>query len=342
MPRLVKQRGFTLIELMISATLGIVLLAALATLFLQSRQSFRQNDLIVGMQDQARFALTMLSRDLTTAGYWGGLASSNDINLAASIDELTTANDCGADTSTAWAKQVTRRIEFINNAGESDLTANYHCIDESTFVENTDVVATRRVATAATASMGAADVSVTLRENHFYLQSNGVAGTLFRQTGGDARTPGAPDVPLQPPMDFYRFYPRIYYIRDHAFDPGDGIPSLCRRELQPETSDIDSTPRIGQECIAVGIQDLQLTWGVDLDNDLVIERYLTDPTAAQLAGAMVARIQILVRAIDENPQYLNEKSYTLGDRTTSYQASDNDHYSRRIYSTTVKLRNRDY
>ena len=221
-----RQSGFTLIELMISATLGLVLLAALATLFLQSRQSFRQNDLIVGMQDQARFALATLSRDLTAAGYWGGLASSDDISLAANVDELTTANDCGADTSTAWAKEVTRRVEFLNNATQAQVAASYHCIDSTRFVADTDVFATRRVATAATASMDAVAVSATLRQNHFYLKSNGVTATLFRQTGSAVHTPGAPDVPLQPPMDFYRYYPRIYYCLLYTSpSPRDGLLS---------------------------------------------------------------------------------------------------------------------
>ncbi len=340
--RPLSQRGFTLIELLISALLGVLLLGALISLFLQSRQSFRQNDQIIGMQDQARFALQTLSRDLTAAGFWGGLASSSDITLAASVDELTPANDCGPNTSTPWARNVASRVEFLNNVAAADVAAAHHCIDSSRVVEGSDLLATRRVATVPTAEMDATDTDVTLRKNHFYLQSNGVVGTLFRLTGGSVYTPAPPNVPLLPPMAFYRYYPRIYYVRDYAFDPGDGLPALCRIELQPETSPTDSTPRMAEECVAVGIENLQLTWGIDTDEDLTAERYLSAPSAAQLANALVVRIQLLVRSSEPDGSYVNRKTYTLGDRSISFTAADNDHFLRRIYTTTVKLRNRDY
>ena len=63
---------------MISLTLGLILVAAVAPLFVYTNRNNRQNALIAGMQDQARFALSQLSRDITMAGYWGGMASATD------------------------------------------------------------------------------------------------------------------------------------------------------------------------------------------------------------------------------------------------------------------------
>ena len=79
-----RQHGFSLIELMVAVTLGLLLLAGLGTLFLGTSRSYRENDLIAGMQDQARFAMATLSRDLSMAGYWGGMMGSDGIvpNLA--------------------------------------------------------------------------------------------------------------------------------------------------------------------------------------------------------------------------------------------------------------------
>ena len=70
-----KLKGFTLVELMISLTLGLILVTAVATLFIYSNRNNRQSELLNGMQDQARFALSQLSRDITMAGYWGGMSS---------------------------------------------------------------------------------------------------------------------------------------------------------------------------------------------------------------------------------------------------------------------------
>ena len=59
--------GFTLIELLVATTLGLLLLAGIGTLFVSTSRSYRENERIAGMQDQARFAMSTLSRDLASA-----------------------------------------------------------------------------------------------------------------------------------------------------------------------------------------------------------------------------------------------------------------------------------
>lgn len=329
------QAGFTLLELMISAGLGVFLIAGLAMLFVQSNRSYRQNDAVTAMQDQARFTLQVLSRDLMSAGYWGDISDPSAITTGASTTALTPDKDCGPDSATSWAFAPERRIEFLNNASASGLAATHHCVDTSTFVVGTDVVALRRVATQATNSMGAADTSATLRPYNLYLQSNSVAGSLIRVGNLASWTPAPPDLPLSPPMSFYKLIPRIYYLRDWAFTAGDGVPMLCRMELRHTAS-----PQMEAECLAVGVQDVQLTWGLDTDDDEIVDRYKTAPTAAELDSALSVRLQVLMRSRDPDTSYLNEKSYSLGDVTHSYSSGDQDRFLRRVYSTTVLLRNR--
>lgn len=329
------QAGFTLLELMISAGLGVFLIAGLAMLFVQSNRSYRQNDIVTAMQDQARFTLQVLSRDLMSAGYWGGVSDPSAITTGASTVALTADKDCGPDSATSWAFAPEKRIEFLNNASASALGAAHHCIDTTSFVPGTDVVALRRVATQRTNSMGAADASATLRPYNLYLQSNGVAGSLIRVGNLPSWTPAPPDLPLSPPMSFYKFIPRIYYLRDWSFTAGDGVPMLCRMELRHT-----ATPEMEDECLAVGVQDLQLTWGLDTDNDEIVDRYKTAPTVAELDSALSVRLEVLMRSRDPDSSYLNQKTYKLGDATHSYNSGDQDHFLRRVYSTTILLRNR--
>ena len=330
------QRGLTLIELLISSTLGLLLVLSLATLFVQSNRSYKQNDAVTAMQDQARFSLQTLSRDLMSAGYWGGLASPDDISINASVDGLLPANDCGADAGTAWAKLTDARLEFLDNPDAASASGTYRCIAQSSFVSGTDVVAIRRVSAQAADDLSAVDTTATLAAYGFYLQTNGVAGTLFRMAGTTSYTPAAPDLPLAPPMRFYKYRPRIYYIRNWTFNEGDGVPSLCRQVLNHA-----ATPSIANECLGIGVQDLQLTWGLDTDGDekQLVDRYLTNPSTEQIDDARTLRIEILVRSRTADPSYLNEKSYTLGGTTVTYEAADEDHFRRRRYSTTIQLRN---
>ncbi|MDD2317834.1 MAG: prepilin-type N-terminal cleavage/methylation domain-containing protein [Desulfobacterales bacterium] len=62
-------KGFTLIELMIGMAVGLVLLAAVYSVFLVQNKELRNQEQITEMQQNARMAMEMMSRDLMMAGY---------------------------------------------------------------------------------------------------------------------------------------------------------------------------------------------------------------------------------------------------------------------------------
>lgn len=62
-------RGFTLVELMISMTLGLLLLLAIGTVFVSSRQIFRVQEDNARIQESGRFALEILGRSIKQAGH---------------------------------------------------------------------------------------------------------------------------------------------------------------------------------------------------------------------------------------------------------------------------------
>ncbi|MDD3259548.1 MAG: prepilin-type N-terminal cleavage/methylation domain-containing protein [Smithellaceae bacterium] len=62
-------KGFTLIELMIAMAVGLVLLAAVYSVFLVQNKELRNQEQITEMQQNARMAMEMMSRDLMMAGY---------------------------------------------------------------------------------------------------------------------------------------------------------------------------------------------------------------------------------------------------------------------------------
>ncbi len=63
------QRGFTLIELMISMVLGLLLLLVIGTVFVSSRQTFREQEDNSRIQESGRFALEILGRSIKQAGH---------------------------------------------------------------------------------------------------------------------------------------------------------------------------------------------------------------------------------------------------------------------------------
>ncbi|HUK06202.1 MAG TPA: PilW family protein, partial [Burkholderiales bacterium] len=66
-----RQSGLSLIELMIAMTLGMILALAIGQIFLSSRFTSTSTNENARMQENARFALGLLERELRMAGYLG-------------------------------------------------------------------------------------------------------------------------------------------------------------------------------------------------------------------------------------------------------------------------------
>lgn len=67
------ERGFGLVELMIAMTLGLILILGVSQIFIASKQSFVVQQHTAALQENARFVLSRISRDLRQAGMFGCL-----------------------------------------------------------------------------------------------------------------------------------------------------------------------------------------------------------------------------------------------------------------------------
>lgn len=66
-----RQRGFSLIELMISLVLGLVVVGAAIALFLSNKDSYRTNLALGQVQENSRIAFELIARDTRQAGLTG-------------------------------------------------------------------------------------------------------------------------------------------------------------------------------------------------------------------------------------------------------------------------------
>lgn len=64
-----RNQGIGLIELMIAMVLGLLITAAVVQFFLTNRQTFNLQQGVASVQEQGRFAVDFLSREMMTAGY---------------------------------------------------------------------------------------------------------------------------------------------------------------------------------------------------------------------------------------------------------------------------------
>jgi len=69
--KLNKQRGVSLVELMVSITIGLILIAGVLSIFMSSKVTYFANEKTARLQENGRVALDLLMHDVRSAGYMG-------------------------------------------------------------------------------------------------------------------------------------------------------------------------------------------------------------------------------------------------------------------------------
>ncbi len=350
-----RQQGLTLIELMIALTLGLIAIAALVAVFMSSNLNYRQNEALATVQDNARFALDALSRDLAMAGYWGGVrppdaALNLKVSAAASgaVAKASAAGDCGPATQAAgyyWLFDVGVALVFRNHTPNTPaIDLAFSCLLPASIQPDTDVLMIRRVSGEAALTVSGTTTVGATTANRFYVKTNQNSGSLFRagssfSLAGPADCPDSSGVsavcqPSSAPVQVYAYTPQIYYIRNYLRSAGDGIPILCRRYLDDTTA----TPAMTEDCLAEGVENLQIEWGIGSSD--TVDNYVSNPTPTQLEKARTARIHILVRASGKNSSGSSDaKTFTLADYSRTYDPATDARVLRRAFTTTVQLKN---
>ncbi|MFA5939419.1 MAG: PilW family protein [Sinimarinibacterium sp.] len=351
-----QSRGFTLIELMIAMVLGLVVIAAIGSLFLSSSRSFREDEQVSRTQDDLRFALAQISQDAEMAGFWSPLFNPSLINLDDSLLALDPGDDCGPPTAAPgpaalWSfGALNPPIAYLDNATAAQANAAFPCIDPAEFQPDTDVIAIKRLAaTVANTVQGEADNRDGLEEDLVYLQTNNLTGMLYVQAGGGATNPPAASVMPAPvagstiTYTYWEYTPVIYYVRNYARTAGDGIPALCRKILvsSPGTLRFQGDPN---GCLVSGIEDLQIEYGIDQRNRVGVmnvsdgapEYYVTNPTAAQWPWISAVKIHVIARSTEPGRGYQNLKTLVV---SNSALGTPDDRFYRRTATTVVLMRN---
>jgi type IV pilus assembly protein PilW len=313
------QAGVTIVELMVAMLLSVMLGGAIISVFVNSTQSFKQDENILNMQDDARHALRQISFDVSMAGHYADLVVPSVVTPDPS---LVIGTDCGPVGQLNWMYRTTDAgtaeslsITALDNTTSAQVVAAHSCFLGGEILPGTDVVAIKRVVGGAAAA---------LRNGGVYLRTNGTVGLLYREPAA------APAIVVAPPNADWEFRPSIYYIRQFAEVPGDNIPTLCRKVLT------GAGPSMATECLATGIENLQLEYGIDTTSDGQPNVFLSNPSLAQIQDVVSARIFVLARTIETDTRYTNAKTFSI---SNSPDYAPNDSFHRRVFSTSVSIQN---
>lgn len=343
-----RARGYTVVELMVSITIGLIILAALVTLFAGNSRQRGEIERANEQTENGRYALQAISDDLRNAGF---LASFNPGTVTGPNPQLVVPtappNACATDLATLTsALGVPVQGYYEGNSLPAACTATTTGPIQD-LRANTDILVVRRASTCAVGTAGC-DPQV---PNDFYLQTSGcntelTAGTYyaFDSNTGNLNLHQKDCVTA---ALIYQFRTHIYFVANDD-KANDGIPTLKRAELGPAGSNFTVVP------LVEGVENLQLEYGLDTSTPTTGTPavYTADPNTYNTCAAatcvgywrnvVTVKIHVLARNLTTTQAYTDTKTYTLG--LTSAGAANtfgafNDGYKRHAYSTVAVLYN---
>ena len=321
--------GVTLIELLVALGIGSFLMIGAMTVFMQSRTTFRVNEAVARLQENARFLLSEVEPDIRMASYFGLTTRSSKVlgrgGIADPVGVIPVANDCRRN----WSVDLAFEIEGSNNIGGGTPWPWVGCAAFGAFVPLSDALVIRRSSEDA--------VPGALVANTAYIQS---ARFQDSQIFVGAAIPAGY---LPATSQTHLLVTNGYYVsRNSSLDtPGNPVPSLRRKSLV-------GVQVVDQEVLA-GVEDMQIQFGVDMDpvggvNRGVIDRFVNanDPIITPGAAAFLPDAQILavrvwfrLRAERAEPGHTDNNVYNYADQNFAA----NDQFRRLVVSKTIYLRN---
>jgi type IV pilus assembly protein PilW len=323
------QKGFSLIELMIGVTIGLVLLTVLTTVFDRTSGGRSNLDRVSRLVENSRFAVDVIGDDVRHAGFYGTFLPPSDT-------VFTNTSPCAWNTadlvSLGWQPTLVPPQYPAQLIGWDDPVAGdpaLGCLPDR--IPGTDVVVIRRVS-AETIAAAAVDVrnvyvqaSQCIMDPALLRVSNVSAQFTLRTAACDPASIAA----------IRRYFVRGYYVAScNSCAPSDGIPTLKRVEI------IDNAVRIVS--LAEGVINMQLEYAFDTNGDGSPEQYLTsttpDTTPTSLWSNVVAvRLHMLMRSTEGGRTTTSPGTYDLGPLHTAETCPDG--FKCRLVTTTMRLNN---
>jgi type IV pilus assembly protein PilW len=358
------QRGIGLVEIMVALTLGLVLMGGVLQVFLSNKQTYRMQEAHARLQENGRFAIGKISRDIREAGYWGCASHSVSTSLKTTLKTLGTYQDYFYDftrivegfewTGSAWTPAADDTNVFkkafkgdIDTPGSDIFTVraplgpNIRVIKDPKDPDEDDdddymVSSTGDPYINNPPNNG-------LKDSDIVMVSDCTSATIMQVT--DAPPAGLNDPPpggASGPLT-------------HA---GSGTPGNSTSDLgvayrnDSEVVKIDTISyyiRAGDgglpglyrregddpsEEMIEGVENMQILYGEDTDGDFSANCYLPANSVSDWANVVSVRVNLLLMTLDDN---LTAAPQTFQFNRQTFPASRR---LRRVFTTTVGIRNR--
>ena len=354
-----RQHGLSLVELLISMAIGLLILAGLVTMFVNSSSNQRELQRSSIRIENGRYAMDTITQDLHHVGYYGQYflnkvpATAQDPCAISTFANITAAG--GFPLQAYAAASATAQPDLSATTCATILSA-------ANLSPGSDVLVVRR---AHTTPLAAGNTAVL---NEVYVQSNpleiafqqgndaAIVTTIAANSAADGGTATILNATKTAPAEIRKFHVHIYFVAPcsrangggnvctgSSDDDGSPIPTLKRLEMvaAPGGRIFNVVP------IAEGIQFFQIAYGIDGDpptvstitnfkGDGVPDTYVRAPSLAEHADIVDAQVSLLARNNDISEGFTDTKSYVVGSLSVG---PFNDKYKRHVFDTRIRMTN---
>ena len=365
-----RQRGLSMVELMVALLISTILLGGVITLFISSKKGYAIQDAAGRLQENARFASSILGLNLRMTDYWGGVGPSTNVSLSPKVSALQATGGCYtylADSASGINSGIIGYAGVSSLSGSSLPSALVSCIDPSgkgtNYVPNTEILVLRYadpepadfVSDTNVAGSAVDPTTGVAASSSLYVRyETGFSAWIFQGSEvGSAPTnlaQSGTDPVFNTPYEI-----QIFFIRacsnmangsycQKSDDGGNPQPSLGRITLLGNV--------MQQQTLVDGVEYFRCLYGLDTSNSNNVTQFATAGSVSNWQFVFNVRYSIVVRGDapnlnqpDAGPSILGyplaDGSYYLPSSVTLPLDNVKDQfYQRRVYSESVQIRNR--
>ncbi|MAT65871.1 MAG: pilus assembly protein PilW [Gammaproteobacteria bacterium] len=329
-----RQRGITLVELMVALTVSLILLAGVLQIFQANRQSYRVQEGLSRMQENGRFAIEFLAHDIRMADFWG---------CANGIGKIT--NNLNSGAASGFIDFGTGGIDGTEGGG---LNGSDSLVLRGGF--GTGISLDPPFGPQASATLQAPGND--LQQGDIVLVSDCSAGDIFQVSNANPQNasgsivhntgsgtpgnsnvsnPGCPGSNAHCLSKVYGADATLFKAREITYSiqvGASGEPALFRT--------IASGTSSGTQELVDGIEELQVRYGEDSDGDGSANYYVNANNVNDMQDVVSIRLAVVARSYTDNLTGGTAQKYTIfGNSNTP-----GDNRLRQVYTATIGVRNR--
>ncbi|PAU66042.1 hypothetical protein BZL41_03670 [Pseudomonas sp. PIC25] len=333
-----RSKGLSLVELLVAMALSLIIGAAVIQMFLASKSSHRLQDSMARVQENGRFAVGFLAKDIRMAGFMGcGNIDEIAINVIANPAPIDVANPLG---------------QIIGGVNNIAATNSWNA------VAGTDVLSIRKASNAGVGlvgNMSTDNANIQIETNTLELVagdalfiSDCLSADIFRATNvssgsshetiahaNNYNTSNRLSKAYGDDAELFAFESIDYFIRDtgRATASGDPIRALWVTKKFANRSDASANPVE----LVEGVQDMQIEYGVATGASMIANSYQTANNVTDWSKVVSVRFSLLMQSTEGNVVGSGAAAQQL---TFNGAAVPADGRLRQVFGSAVAIRNR--